>query len=185
MRFLILSALAMLAAACATTEGATPPPMPLPSSGAARDADASALRNITSILIDAEKSYAGAADYVGDQALKDELAELSRQRGRLVGAFQGRVEAMGRRPAETGELLGGTRRLFNQVTRMFDNDIDAALDATLNAENNLVDEVEEALASDRVSDGTKAFLNWHLSRDYGIRDGRDRVEYLRRKYTPR
>lgn len=170
-------------AACQTTPEPvepepTMPPAPLPETADAKRADRGALNNITSILIDAEKIYADAADIVPTQDLKDELAELSRQRGAMAKVFQDRVTAMGLEPVQGGEFFGPGHRFFLALDSVFDDNVNAGLQATLKRENNLLSEVEQALDNDKVSAGTKTFLRWHLERPFGMQDGRDRVDYL-------
>lgn len=196
MRFLLAACGFLAVAACATVpvetqSRAVAPSDMLPSGDAAINEDAGILRNITNILIDASDMYADASRRVDDARLRDELATLARQRGELVTAFQARTTAMGREPAADGELVDAVLdAVFLPVARLFDNDIDVALDAALQAENNLVDEVREGIADNDASDGLVAFLTYHLdlnadgeaARRGSIGYGRNHVEFLRSQY---
>ena len=190
-RILMLAAAAALAA-CATTDTVTDPTYKevaptenITASEAAQNEDASSLRNLTSIMIDTQRIYEGAVDMDIDQPLKDEMAELARQRGEIIAAFQARLEGMDERQAPGGELLGGWHEMKQSLSAAFDNDTDAALDTAVAREENLLSEAMQALEgseAEDLSEGTLEFIKFHVEKPQGIRAGHDHVNVLRARY---
>ena len=102
--------------------------------------EVSALNEITSIYIDAAALYKQASRLPDENnGLSPMLMELHDDRNADREALQGRVIALGGKPATLGEPLGTGHRTFTSLRTVVDNDSEVAVEEVLRGEKYIHD----------------------------------------------
>ncbi|WP_395645422.1 PA2169 family four-helix-bundle protein [Terricaulis sp.] len=135
--------------------------------------DIAKLNHIITILLDARRLYARAADLTHDAGARAPIEATIEERNLLLADTQQMVRELGGQPAHEGSLLGAAHKVFLDVRAVFDRDVKAALAEVERGERYLRDEIRKAMRDTDLSADTRAFLGVALDR---LVSGEQRIE---------
>ena len=145
--YIFVSAGAVIAAACTTSEPAQPAfSADLPARSDVAASEIAALNNIASILIDAEAFYRDAAQIPDNEPrIRRSLNALADQRERELDRIRARVTVLGGEADQFGGPLYTGHRVYTGVRTVFSDDGRVAIEEVLRTERELMRRVSSRL----------------------------------------
>ena len=100
------------------------------------------LNDVTKMLIDSQKGYEKAAEVTKDSfQYNAEFLKRASQRAKLIEEFQQYIRTHGGEPEIEGGMLGKLHRITVDFITLFQNDVEAALDAIDDGEEELAEKI--------------------------------------------